>query len=282
MAGRSSVNQFRLEGSAVPHVISGNINRYRANAATISGFLYTEVWLIGRLLLCHFVRIFIVFFVVLFGANGSVAAQSAPFNPEELTKRFNPKPSFDTTPVRIKVASVVYRIPRNYLIFLDEVPTLRVTFPGLEPLIERTRACFENKVTRNNDCRILEIRIHGSGGPGAGGLALTRKEMIENFKAHFPAIIPRSGPHGFLVYELGPENARSEFYWREEDDLFFRCSVNFEGDSRGEGVCDDSVPLNDKNHAGFFFRRSQIGSIPEIEAAIRKLMDQFVVREDNK
>src|SRR6266702_5965217 len=57
---------------------------------------------------------------------------------EEIWKKsqiFRSQPSFDTTPITVKIGSVVYRVPRNYLIYLEPaVPTLKVTFPGFQPL----------------------------------------------------------------------------------------------------------------------------------------------------
>ena len=59
-------------------------------------------------------------------------AFAQPFTPySEIWRKsqvFEPRPSLDTTPVTVRVVSVVYRIPRNYLTRLEPViPTLRLT-----------------------------------------------------------------------------------------------------------------------------------------------------------
>jgi hypothetical protein len=61
--------------------------------------------------------------------SGSASAQQfTPF--DEIRKKseiFEPRPSVDTTPVTIKVVDITYRIPRNYLIFMNEIPTFKLT-----------------------------------------------------------------------------------------------------------------------------------------------------------
>ncbi len=203
---------------------------------------------------------------------------------EEIWKKsqtYRPQLSFDVTPILVKIVAVTYRIPRNYLVYLEPaVPTLKVTFPGFKPLTEETRKCFDPKLQGDAlGCTTFEFRLAGSTGPGPGGLALTNREMFENFVKGFENIKPRRGTFGYDVYDVGPEDARTETYRKEDGDIYFHCFVNLKIDRGKDGVCDDSVLLKDKNHAMFFFRRSQIGSVPELEGGIRRLMEGFRISE---
>lgn len=203
--------------------------------------------------------------------------------PEEISKKsqiFQPRPSLDTTPVTIKVVSVTYRIPRNYLIYMDEIPALKVTWPGLKPLTEETRKCFGSILqSEQAGCTSFEFHLLGSRGPGAGGRALTNAEKFENFLRHSPNVNPRPGPFGYDIYDTGPEEARTETYRRTTGDIFFHCSFSgAEGRKRG-GVCDDTFRLDDMNHMRFFFRLPQTEHIPEIEERMRQLLAGFVVQK---
>src|SRR5438270_358846 len=61
----------------------------------------------------------------------------------EKSQELNPKPTMDGTPVHIEKAGTQYLIPRNYLVDLGPaVPTLRVSWPGLEPLRSDNQDCF--------------------------------------------------------------------------------------------------------------------------------------------
>ena len=58
-----------------------------------------------------------------------------PFNSHEEVWRISetPRPSFDTTPISFKVGAITYRIPRNYLAHVGEIPALMVTWPDSDP-----------------------------------------------------------------------------------------------------------------------------------------------------
>jgi hypothetical protein len=203
-----------------------------------------------------------------------VAAQIAPPYREvwEKSQILNPKPSLDTTPVTVKIVSVVYRIPRNYLIYMEPmIPTLKLTWPGLQPLTKESQRCFGSIAkSEQSGCTSFEFLLFGSRGPGPGGRAHTNAEKFENFKKIFPNVTPRRGPFGYDIYDLGPEEARTEHYRKEDGDIWFRCSSN---------VCDDWFRLNDMNHMQFFFRRPNIEQVPEIEARMRRIMADFASQE---
>lgn len=185
------------------------------------------------------------------------------------------KLSFDTTPVSVTIAPATYRIPRNYLTHTGQIPALKLTWPGLEPLTQETQRCFGSIAKgEQSGCGSIEFLLFGSSGPGPGGLALTNKEKFENFKKYFPSSTSRRGPFGYDIYELGPETARIERYRRDDGDIWFTCSPHH--------VCDDWFRLSDMNHMQFFFRRPDIEHVPEIEARMRKMMESFSSRVERQ
>jgi hypothetical protein len=209
----------------------------------------------------------------------ALANDFAPF--EEIWKRsqiLEPKPSFDTKPVTLKVVSVAYRIPRNYLIYTDQIPTLKLTWPGLNPLTEETHKCFGSILqSEQAGCTSFEFHLLGSRGPAAGGRAFTNAEKFENFKKHTPNAKLRRGPFGYDVYDTGPEEARTETYRKNAGDILFHCSFSGEEGRKRGGVCNDAFRLDDMNHLQFYFRLHQIEYIPEIESRMRRLMATFVI-----
>jgi hypothetical protein len=200
---------------------------------------------------------------------------------EEIWKKsqsLNPKPSLDTTPITVKVVDVTYSIPRNYFIYMDQIPTLKLTWPGLKALTEETRKCFGSIFqSEQAGCTSIEFHILGSRGPGPGSRALTNAEMFENFLKHTPNVTARRGPYGYDVYDTGPEDYRTETYRRIDGDIFFYCSFTRAGDGRRLGTCNDRFALNDGNHMQFFFRFQYIENIPQIEFGLRQIMERFRV-----
>jgi len=214
-------------------------------------------------------------------------AFAQPFNSYEEIRRksqiLEPRPSLNTTPVTLKVVSITYRIPRNYLIYLDTpstVPTLKLTWPGLKPLTEETRKCFGSiHQSEQAGCTSFEFLLLGSRGPGPGGRALTSTERFENAIRDIARPRPEK-PFGYDLYEIGPEEARTEIYRKVEGDIHFTCSIaGPEGRKRG-GVCRDLFRLDDMNHLQFLFRLPHREHIPEIEKGMRELMARFQVADD--
>lgn len=220
---------------------------------------------------------------ILLVGMGIIYAQDVTPNLEIWNKSqiFNPNPSFDTTPVTVKVVSVVYRIPRNYLILMEPaIPTLKLTWPGLTPLTEETRKCFGSiSQSERVGCTSVEFRLMGSGAPGSR--TFTTSERFDNFMRGKKTTL-RNGPSGFVVYAIGPEEARIESYRRTEDDIYFQCVTSDAGNHRRVTLCDDLFRLNDGNHVQFRFRPNLIEHIPEIEANIRQLMASFVTPEGQR
>ena len=204
---------------------------------------------------------------------------------EEARRRLqdlNPNPSFDTKPVAVRVVSVEYSIPRNYLTYMPpHIPALTITFPGFKPLTEETQNCFDPKWQRQNPgCTTIEFRLLGSRGPGPGGWAITNAERFENFMRGLKVTV-KPAQLGFELYEVGPEEARIRVYRRVEGDIFFDCHSTVYGGRKLTTACNDRFRLDDMNHVQFYFRPQLIEHIPEIEKGIRRLMASFVKRGDS-
>jgi hypothetical protein len=188
---------------------------------------------------------------------------------------FENRPSFDVAPVTIKVGIVTYRIPRNYLIALaPAIPTFKVTFPGFKPLTQATHDCL-TKPTQASECIAVEFLLGGGSAPGSFSLTHAQQfDYLNNLKHAKPRRVLE-----YDVYDLGPENARTETYRNERLDLYFYCFIDVTIKWPESGTCNDNFQLKDHNHAQFFFHRSQVGSVAEIEVGIRQLMASFVVSE---
>jgi hypothetical protein len=186
--------------------------------------------------------------------------------------------STDTAPVKIKVGSIVYYIPRNYMEYPDQdSPVLQVTYPGYKPFSEETRACFEQKLTSNGPapCRVIRFILHGSAGPGPGGRALTNDELFENFKKNNAGLTARRGPFGYEIYERAPYPNHEEIYRKEDGNIFFYCFISDESDRDNGSVCNDQFTLDDGNTVHAFVYPYQIGIVPEFETAIREIVAGF-------
>jgi hypothetical protein len=218
--------------------------------------------------------------VELFAIASTVSEQVPAANSfEEIWKKsqsLRPEPSTDTAPVAVKIGEVSYSIPRNYISNLHfNFPVLKVTYPGFNPLTEETSGCFDRKLQAKLRCTALELRL-------AQGKSLPNETQFENLLKLVPSnqrASPRRSADGYLVYDLGPENARTEIYRSESEDIFFTCII-FDNNGVRDAVCDDAIWLADGNTVKFFFSLNQIGQLREFEAEIRQLMSHFQTGED--
>jgi hypothetical protein len=187
------------------------------------------------------------------------------------SQSLRPQLSTDTTPVTVKVGNVTYKIPRNYISMYFDFPQLKVTYPGFKPYTEETSGCFDRRLEASLGCTTLELNMR---------LSLPNKPRFENaIKAAPPfreqPLSPRPGPSGYDIYDQGPDNARTEIYRSESEDIFFTCGI-YDNSGVRSGVCDDAVSLADGNAVRFFFYLRQVGELRNFEAGIRQLMAGFV------
>jgi hypothetical protein len=202
----------------------------------------------------------------------AMAQQASPDQQLDLTKgpyreiweksqRLRPKPSMDATPVPIGMAGTRYLIPRNYLVDLGpDVPMLRVTWPGFQPLREDNQHCFTPLTRAGHDpaCTFLELRLQGKG--------ITLSEQHANSMRDIPTSRTIQ-QDGYEIYHIGPSDQGIDYYWRDgEFPSLFNCIGV---------VCNDTVPIQDGNNVLFFFRPALISQVPAIEQHIRQLFARF-------
>ncbi len=214
--------------------------------------------------------------VIVLATIGVVAAQQVPVD-QELWKKsqvFQPKPSFDMTPVTVKVVAVTYRIPRNYLTDLGpQLPTIKLAWLGLRPLTKENQQCFGSVAQgKKAGCTSFNFLIRGPGIPGVR--LLSNSEKFENSQKSFPKLGTRLGRFGYEIHSVGPNEARQEIYRRIDGDIYFSCLLS---EDHSRGICNDTFRLDDLNHMQFYFALDHIEHVADIEASMRKLMASFVI-----
>jgi hypothetical protein len=189
--------------------------------------------------------------------------------------------STDITPTPMTLGNVTYLIPRNY-IYNRYLKILKVTYPDFKPLTEETKGCFDAKIAYQTGCRTIEIRLGPGGNTGRKALETGLNNINLYLKEHNQAsITPRKGPYGYDIYDVGPDDARTEEYFRVDLNIFFFCFIHVVNGNR-DATCDDTFALENSWTVGFFFRLKEIGDVPDIEAGIRRLMASFPVQGGTK
>lgn len=192
-----------------------------------------------------------------------------------------PHPSTETYPVTFSVGGIDYRMPRNYLVTMENwdggpqaLVTVTVNLPDLKPLSQETSACFTAKTPdRPPGCEPFSFRINAPGGASAD-------EAFERNKHFFESGTPIVGPSGFSQYSFGPPDARTDFYRKDDshDTRLFYCHFVGNHDERN-GLCQ---PVGDRVSTGavihFFFSPKHLNDIAEIDARLRKLVESFTTQ----
>jgi hypothetical protein len=150
--------------------------------------------------------------------------------------------SADITPTPITLGNVTYLIPRNY-IYNRYLGTLKVTYPDFKPFNEETKDCFDAKIAYQTGCRTIEIRLGPGGNTGRKALETGLNNMnLYRLKHEQAPITPRKGPYGYDIYDFGPDDARSEEYFRADLNIYFSCFIHIVNGSR-DATCDDTFAL---------------------------------------
>jgi hypothetical protein len=170
-------------------------------------------------------------------------------------------------------------MPRNYLLTMDnwaggpqDLVTIRVNLPDLKPFGDDNRTCFTGApADRPAGCWLLSVVIDPPGGP-------TAEQAFERMRSFFHSQAPIETPLGLDKYEVGPPNARMEFYRiLEGKPPLYSCQIKDSHGRRG-GFCD---PIGDWIKHGavihFFFDLDQLPTINEINHKLRKLVENFMV-----
>lgn len=210
------------------------------------------------------------------GMEGIAAPQDVPntipFTPQDLRS----VPSTDTRPINIKIGLVTYAIPRNYLYYsISGLPvTLRVTYPGLQPLTEETRPCMEHKIWQT--CLPIELNLDYIG---------NNKWMIEKTKHDAMLSHRQQNIYGYDVYEVGPDNSKSEYLFDELDNVYLRCITVIVGDAAPADDCLNFIDVDQQNGINvtkvvMFVKRKHISEIRKLDRDVQALINGFYVSRD--
>ena len=184
----------------------------------------------------------------------------------------------DPRPVCLSIGELRLRIPRNYLYShsswagdRQEEVTLEVTYPGLQPFNEQTRACFE----KGYPCPLQQITIMDS--------AQSSDTIFQGMRPLFSKQKSMKSLYGYDAYSVGPPDQRIEFFTKpvSSGNLTFDCFPPVPEDGF-PGLCSRSMPF--MLHTTVFYRFSYT-SIPEQEhrdARLYELAQSFVIKREQR
>lgn len=224
----------------------------------------------------------------LVAANNDDLATRGKAELEAAVKSLRPHESFDTTPVEFSIWNTHFRIPRNYLIVMENWSggpqtdvTLRVTLPGLKPLTEKTRPCLVDKrFGEIAGCVPFEFRISGSG-PSPDVVLLRIRKLYHNQEPLLHNQEPQAGKFGFDYYEWG---SNGEIYRKTEGDEIFQyeCAVFPRGSLNGE-CSHQGTRITPTTEINYFFAPSKLAVVVDLDKSLLLLARSFLVNSgENK
>jgi len=196
--------------------------------------------------------------------------------------------SESTKPVEFSIDDVYYRVPRNFIIQMDDwnggpqtLVEFRVTFPGLAPRSTDTLTCLDGPISfsgakcARQDCFVTK------------GYPSSDVQEFENFRVLFTNQTPERGPDGFERHDTGPASARDvTFRKRVRDEwLIFRCHHmsavhDFDTKSIERSVCTPHHKFPNGNELGYHFYEGQLPIIAEKDQGIIELIRRFQIRKE--
>ena len=147
------------------------------------------------------------------GAAPTTALQAAPKQVE-----FN-QASLDTTPITFSIGDARYKVPRNYIVWMDNwnggpqtLVRFKVTYPKFEPLDQKNTPCMSlAPLYRPPGCLPVEFIVaNGGRSVEGGGWAASDEEAFNNIRDLFHSQTPLPGRYGFEVYKTAGECAHRD------------------------------------------------------------------------
>jgi len=230
---------------------------------------------------------------------------------EEL-KGPNEKRSMDTTPIYFDMGTFKYKIPRNYIVsVLTDDPndnevwvTIKVTYPGFEPLTEKTKDCLSQPplyLPKNCYPVTFWIRTGKKFGDKSKKLVINGKTITDVDEWHFNnkrdlfrSQTPKPGPAGFEMYETGRYSVQSETYRKKSalHTILIDCYVAGVMDKNGieKQVIDINLrscdnlhsPLPQGGDVSYRIQRKQLKDAEQIDTGIRKLLNSFIIKGEKQ
>jgi hypothetical protein len=222
----------------------------------------------------------LAFWILTLQASGP----SAQMSPTQLpTDHWNDQPSTDTTPTTFSLDAAQYKVPRDYVVWMDNwrggpqtLVRFKVNFPGFEPLTETTKSCMSvAPAYRPLGCLPVVFYLRRGGGGD-----LSPDEQFNNARTLFHSQTPLPGPDGFELYETGPVIARINTYRKKSHGrtLFVQCIL---GDLRAKQmpICHSESRLPNGNVLAYGFNGDQLSNADQIDQGLRTLVRSFTLPE---
>jgi hypothetical protein len=147
--------------------------------------------------------------------------------------------------------------------------SLRLVIPDLEPFSPETEACMLR--TAKPPCRVYDVEMVDDFTVSENG--------FENFEKSFVKPNPKKGMYGFDVYEIGPKDAREEFYKIEVNGraMIFKCFV----DEIDRVVYRGCRHVSKTNSGAFFYYHFSgnrgLRDAVKVDLGIKHLIDSFSI-----
>ena len=191
------------------------------------------------------------------------------------TQTLQHQTAFDTTPIEFTYYGIKYRVPRNYMTSASfSLPTFKVTFPGFQPLTEKTEQCLTRpRAFWPPGCAPVQFWLEGRA-------RSANEDRCANQFDRLHGQVPKHGPAGFEFYETGPEYARSETYFKRTSagTLCFDCFTFIDHQGKRDGVCSNYFsPLSNGDRLSYRIDLDQISNAEKIDDGIRSLIATFTV-----
>jgi hypothetical protein len=236
---------------------------------------------------------FVIFLIEALLCNSIAMAQSADESRFQdvgtQLEVHNDKPSMDTTPVSFVVDGISYSVPRNYIVRMfnwnetlqkDGSPTLRVTFPGFEPLSAKTKDCLSRPaVPQASECVPLTVLI---GGRSQVIHDIESKTRASFHNPHDPSLI-RSGPYGYKFFEMGISGRmKYQTYFKESGNriLVVHClvtisEINDPDNTNPRSTCRKDTVVSKGGAFEYLFTVDELKDVEEVDHGLQKLVNSF-------
>jgi len=199
------------------------------------------------------------------------------------SKELKDQQSFDTTLVEFTYDGTKYRVPRNYLSVLPNNAlrpvTFRVTFPGFEPLTEKTKQCLtQPRLYWPAGCTPVEFWLEGH----AAG---TDDQHFTSETKPYPLPLKQQISGGLELYQYGSGVKRRDIYRKKttRHTLIIDCNYFSGYQDKPDAVCSNyRSPLPNSNSLSYRLDLDQIPHAEQIDDGIRALIESFTVIKGDK